>query len=191
MRQRHAPWRARWRGASRTAGHAAAGVFLACALTLPARAVEIAQLKAAVVYNLLLFAEWPGEALPGDRAFVSLCVDPAAAPVEALLALSGKPVGPRRLEVRKVAATAEGLRGCNAWYREGPPLPPSGVVWRTLQRHAVLPISSGERTDEGGAAIYLVEVNGRLSFDVDNAAVRQLGIQLSSKMLRLARRVHE
>lgn len=157
----------------------------------PVVAVDVGQLKAAVVYNLLLFAEWPSEALAAEQPVLHLCVDPAAAPLEALLSLGGKAVGPRRLEVRKVPATPEGLRGCNAWYRDGTPPPPSSGVWRTLQRHAVLSITSGELREEGGTAIYLVEVNGRLSFDVDNAAVRQLGVQLSSKMLRLARKVHE
>lgn len=170
---------------------ATAGLALWLWLAWPACAVDMGQLKAAVVYNLLLFAEWPSEAVPAEQAVLYLCVDPAAAPLEALHSLAGKPVGPRRLEVRKVPATPEGLRGCNAWYREGAPLPTSGGVWRALQRHSVLSITSGERREEGGAAIYLVEVNGRLSFDVDNAAVRQLGVQLSSKLLRLARKVHE
>ena len=169
----------------------AAGLALGLALVLPARAVDMGQLKAAVVYNLLLFAEWPSEALPAEQPALHLCVEAASLPAEALLALAGKPVGARRLEVRKVPATAEGLRACNAWYREGPAPAPSGALGRSIQRNSVLTICSGELREDGGAAIYLFESNGRLYFDVDNAAVRQLGLQLSSKMLRLARRVHE
>jgi YfiR/HmsC-like len=189
--KRRPPAQLPWRPALRTCLHAAAGLALALALLQPARAVDMGRLKAAVVYNLLLFAEWPTEALPTEQPALHLCVDAASAPLESLLALAGKPVGTRRLEVRKVPATAEGLRACNAWYREGPAPVPSGTVWRAVQRHSVLTICTGELREDGGAAIYLSESNGRLYFDVDNAAVRQLGLQLSSKMLRLARRVHD
>ncbi|HJV94603.1 MAG TPA: YfiR family protein, partial [Albitalea sp.] len=57
---------------------------LALCLATPARAVEETELKAAIIFNILLFVEWPDDALPDAGGVLSLCVA-ANSPLNAAL----------------------------------------------------------------------------------------------------------
>src|SRR5438552_16514102 len=79
----------------------AVGVALA-APALPALAVDEAELKAAIVFNLLGFIDWPPRAAPG--ATLRLCVATKSALRKPLQQLNGTPVRNWRLEVREAPA---------------------------------------------------------------------------------------
>lgn len=160
---------------------------LLLALLLPrAQAADELPLKAAILFNLLLFVEWPGEAELPAGAPLLLCADRAAPLWPHLQALRERPVRQRRLDLRD-AADAEAARGCHAWLLEDGgarlPAPRPGAP--------LLVIGDGARADERGVAIALRSSGARVVFDIDMALVRQQRLQLSSKLLRLARVVRE
>ncbi|HSI59096.1 MAG TPA: YfiR family protein [Ideonella sp.] len=179
-----------WRPRASPRGLLAALLLAALALQ-PAQALDLASLKTAIVYNLLLFAEWPPEVLAADGSALTLCIDAAGSAIDPMLSLAARPVGSHKLEVRGVNAAPESMRGCHAWYRDAAVPAPGFALRHQLQQGAVLTISNDIRRDDDATAIYLVELNGRLSFDVDAVTVKQHRLQLSSKLLRLARKVYE
>jgi hypothetical protein len=164
---------------------AAAG--LACA---PAQAVERAELEAAIVYNVLLFVEWPPDAAPSPGGALVLCVDPASALSAPLKSLAGRRVRSYRLELHELSAN-ESTHGCHALYLDTSTRLPSGPQRRQLRGAPVLVIAEEPAAPEDAVAVRLGDNAGHIAFDVDLVAARQSGLQISSRLLRLARKVNE
>jgi len=153
----------------------------------PVPAQEDASLKAAIVFNLLMFVQWPGEAgLPAGTPLL-LCADRAGALWQHLVSLRDRPLRQYRLELRELADNDQ-LRDCQILLLE-----PGGTRRLPPRRPGapLLTVGSDERADDGEVVLGLRHVSGRVVFDVDLGAARRGGLQISSKLLRLARAVRE
>ena len=169
-------------------GTAGLGALL-LALTGPAPAQEDAPLKAAIVLNLLQFVQWPDEADWAAEAPIVLCADRHGPLWPHLSALAGRAArGQRPLQLRDASGGADATRGCQAWLAEPAPAArrPGGAPGAPL-----LVIADVGLGDDAPAIVALRRVQGRIGFDVDLAAARRAGLQISSKLLRLAAKVRE
>jgi len=170
---------------------------LACAALLPslltaapAQAVERADLEAAIVYNILLFVEWPPEVAPAPGGVLVLCVNPASPLSGPLKSLAGRRVRSYRLELRELRAQ-DSARACHAVFVDAASRTPPPAQRRELRGLPVLVIGDEPPASDDAVAVRLAEADGRIAFDVDLATARQSGLQISSRLLRLARKVTE
>jgi len=152
-------------------------------------------LKAAIVSNLLQFVQWPAEweAMPAGSA-LGVCADRAMPMWPHLKALQDRPVRQWQMTLREPPVNqAELGRQCQVWIVEGARAgrPAGALPARTAAGRAVLTLGDGERADEDGVIVSLAMADGRVAFDVDQAAARANQLRISSKVLRLARAVHE
>lgn len=169
----------------------AALVLLAASL-LPAAAEEArrapaasdaASLKAAFLYNFALYTTWPTGQSP-SFVLCSLGRDELGSALDALTAkqVDGKPV-----QVRRVESAIE-AKSCQLLFVSEASAGSLGSVARALQAHPVLVVS-----DAAGAAdlamIHIEPDGSRLAFGVSLQRVRAAGLDLSAKLLRLARSV--
>jgi len=147
-----------------------------------------AELKAAILINMLLFVNWPTQASqPTDR--LTLCYLDAG-PVTAVLdLLGGKIIKGKPLQVLRVNATT--AAGCHALYLS--PNDSTGLtrVVPNLRSSGVLFVGDSPGYLQRGVMINLEVDNGHIVFDIDLRSARQAGLMLSSKALRLARKVVE
>lgn len=147
------------------------------------------EVKAAVIYNLLLFVRWPPQASP--RASLRFCVLDDGALTTALRHYERKTVGGQTLEVHRIGTAPEELDGCAAVVVEaGSP--------RVLARLAVLSgtrallvIAEGHGVVDRGAMIGIHTDGGRVVFDINHGAMKRSGLAASSKILQLARTLIE
>jgi len=167
------------------AGTLVASLVLACASSF---AVERDALEAAIVYNLLLFVEWPGE--PGwETRTLTLCLDPASPLLAAAHALEGRPVRGMRLVVRTLEADPH---GCQAILVDSSAAMKSAATVRgNTGKDAVLLVEASSFDRFDAATIQLVEADGRLAFDISLKRAKEVGLAVSSRLLRLARKVSE
>ena len=160
--------------------------LLATLASSPAWAVDEQELKAAIVFNLLLFVQWPIDAVAASTGSMVLCVSPTNALHPPLKALQGRPIRSQLLEVRDLPAGAS-RAPCHALYLDaGDPERQAGIKANPT---TTLVISDDVEAPSPQAAIVLRQVGGRIGFDVNLEAARQARLQFSSKLLRLARRV--
>jgi hypothetical protein len=152
--------------------------------------VERAELEAAIVYNILLFVDWPAEVAPSPGGGLVLCIDPASPLSGPLKSLAGRRVRSYRLELRELRGQ-ESARACHALFVDAAARWPGAEQRRLLRGTPVLVIGDEPPAAEDGVAVRLAENDGRVAFDVDLAAARQSGLQISSRLLRLARKVTE
>lgn len=145
-------------------------------------------IRAEVIYNLLLFVGWP-ETM-GTVRMPRLCVVAEGGLLHAIERQAGKPVRGLPLEVVPLA-TSGSVDGCAAVAIEmGQP----GVVERlglAARSRSLLVIAEGENAVARGAMIGLVDSGGRIAFDINLAALKRSGLTISSKLLRLARVLKE
>lgn len=163
-------------------------VGLAWAATGVAAAPE-AEVKAAVVFNLLSFVEWPAGAPAADRQ-LTLCTFEGGALEAALLSHEGKAVRGVGFAVRR-AGVADDLHQCWAVFAEAGNPAALGRSAAAARTQPLLVIGEGAGALEQGAMIGIAVIGGRVAFDVDLAALRRARLSVSSKLLRLARTLVE
>lgn len=137
--------------------------------------------QAEVIYNLMLFIDWPGQS--GE---MRLCAIAEGGLLRALERQKGRLVHGIPLEIVPTVA-ADGMEHCSAVFIEsGRP----GLVERAglaSRRRPLLVIAEGDSALARGAMIGLVDNGGRLGFDISMPALKRSGLTASSKLLRLAR----
>lgn len=161
---------------------------LVLALLLPllgvgtARAVDEHSLKAAIVYRLLAFVDWPAARAPSPGAAMLMCIDGAHPMAAPLRELARKPVRQWQLDVR--TADAELLPRCHVWVGGVPPAALRG-------QEGVLVVSDRARQADGVTQVWLALDGDKVGFELDLGTARRVGMQISARLSRLARAVHE
>jgi hypothetical protein len=165
-----------------------AGVSAASAQTQTA-AIE-AHVKAVFLYNFSKYVSWPAVAL-GERspAEVRICVT-ANDSFFALLkaAVQGETIDNRPLVPVALGGLDE-ARTCQILY-VGAAGSADARAWLTAVRGSqVLTVADGVQGDE--PVIAFVRDDNRLRFDINRAAAGRHGLNVSAKLLRLARQVRD
>lgn len=177
-----APARLRWR--RRLAAAALLLSLLGGSAALRAQDQPEYRLKAAILYNFILYSEWPGPA----SASLLVCVvgrDPFAAELDAL---AGKTVGSLGLRVARRSA-AETLRDCQVLFVAPSAMPALPALLESVRGSAVLTVADTPGAAAHGVALNMALSQGRVSFEANVSAARAAGITLSSKLLRFATEV--
>jgi len=162
------------------------------ALGVAAPAQDGLGLKAAIVFNLMQFVQWPDLAGASPEATpLTLCADPRSALWPFLEPLQARPLaGGRSWPLRSPPASADGARICRAWVAESPPSMATAAA-ALNQGLPLLVISDLPGQETPGAVVALRHLQERIGFEIDLAAARRGGLQVSSKLLRLAAKVRE
>ncbi len=152
----------------------------------PARAVEAPELKVAIVYNILQFVEWPADV---DGSHLTLCVDPAGVLGGYFKALAGRPVNKRQIEVAEMGEGFDNWKQCQAIFLDASSRRSAGLAARLPRALPLLVF--GDQPDGQDLIVHLIETAGRVAFNVDLGAARRSRLQISSRLLRLAKKVSE
>jgi hypothetical protein len=144
------------------------------------------RLKAAFLYNFALFTEWPSDV----GSTLNLCVygrDPFGEEIDAL---QGKPVGGRRMVVRRVTSV-EGLAVCQIVFIADPSADAISRLLSTQRRAPVLTVADVPGAARQGIALNMNVVKNKITFEANLAAARAANVKLSSKLLSLATEVFQ
>lgn len=148
------------------------------------RVFEETEVKAAFVYNLLKFVEWPPETLAAEGP-VHLCyAGIPAMQAGALRKLEGKMVQGRVLQVLPAHREAA-LKGCHAVMLGG------GMATLAAQypaEHGLLTIGEEDFIDQGGM-VGLISVGEKVTLEFNLDSLRQAKLRIPSNILGLGRRV--
>jgi hypothetical protein len=170
-----------WRLRIPSVALACLGGFAAAWAAAPAGVEEI---KTQVVSRILVFVRWPGEET-APRHSLHLCVLGDSAFGSALQALDNQMVNDRKLLVRRSAP--DQLSDCQIVY-----VPAADAhVLSQLRGRPVVTVGDTQGLLERGAVFNLHIDGTRVGFDVGLGAARAAAIEISAKLLRLARFVKE
>lgn len=159
-------------------------VALLLALT-PALAADESELKAAIVFNVLVFVEWPDE-----LKTIELCTSAENPLLPALRHLDGRDVRNRTFKVQELRTDAPPA-SCRAAFVDAADRTKRALLVKNLSDSGVFMISDDAEAPPRSTAVIMQRAGTRIALDVSLPAVRQARVQVSSKLLRLARTVKE
>ncbi|MBN2427586.1 MAG: YfiR family protein [Deltaproteobacteria bacterium] len=148
------------------------------------------QVKAAYIYNFAKFVQWPETAFLSANEPLRICFVGSEDLFKAMESLSDKTIQGRPLKISK-RSTLKTTPDCHILFISRHY---QGEAWQELKKNIftpVLTIADFDSFVSGGGIIELVREGSKIRFAVNIAAARQAGLNLSSKLLKLAIFVEE
>ena len=150
---------------------------------LPSQAVaqssKSSQLKAAIVFNILRFVDFPGS----NEGGLTFCVSSRDPDASRFRAFSGRTAGSRQVSVRLLSSNS--YAGCDVVYLGD--ANPSEIA--SASRRGTLVMGDGSRFINRGGAVGLVRTGSQVRFELNLKAANQSDIEMSSRLIRLASRI--
>ena len=177
-----------------SARHLLATVVVVCCLAVPAQAQRAtpieANVKAVFLYNFTKYVDWPsprgGESVPAELRICVTANDGFFSLLKSAVqgeSFEGHPLQPVAL------GGLDDAKHCHILY-VGDSQTPDARAWLAAVRgHQVLTVADGALTDD--TVIAFVRVDNRIRFDINRVSASRRGLNVSSKLLRLARQVKD
>jgi hypothetical protein len=148
------------------------------------------EVKAAYILNFARFVEWPSDVLPASSPITIAIVgnDPFAGTLETLLrakSANGHPIRVRYLRWNDILTQSQIIFISAA---EEPHLP---EILRYVGHASVLTVSDIDRFSLRGGVIEFRMIGNRVRFDINRTPALESQLTISSKLLSVARVVHE
>ena len=149
------------------------------------------ELKAAMLFNIATFVEWPDSAFSDKESPFVIGIfgqDPFGPILEATL--RGKMLNGRRILIKRTSDTGE-IRGCHLVYVPGAEIARAGEILEALKSHPALTMGESPGFAALGGGINFFIEGKRMHFEVNPEAAKRSNLRVSSKLLRLARVVED
>jgi hypothetical protein len=149
------------------------------------------ELKAAMLYNLTRFVEWPPSAYPDAQAPTVLCIlgqDPFG---DSLTSIASNPTARGRvLQIRHVPDD-KGVLGCHVVYISSSERKSIGQIFSTLKGSSILTVGEMTQFAARGGMIQFSLEEKQVRFQINLEAASEANLKLSSRLLVLARIVKD
>lgn len=143
-------------------------------------------LQVAFVYNFIKFIDWPAE---NPSSSLRLCVLGANKDMhEALDQLQGKSANKQVIELVYLTndkLAAHPIESCQMIFRSS--RAPAVVLPSPLPKGVVLVTSEQGQDSESASIVMMRNSEGRIEFEINQSAVAQAGVKISSQLLKLAK----
>ncbi|HEV2195707.1 MAG TPA: YfiR family protein [Candidatus Acidoferrum sp.] len=149
------------------------------------------ELKAAMLFNLTRFVEWPAAAYADAQAPTVLCIlgrDPFGDSLTSMA--SSQSAGGRAVQIRRIANSKE-TRGCHVVYISSSERKNIAQILAVLKGTSVLTVGEmGQFAARGGMIQFSLEEK-QVRFEVNLEAASEADLKISSRLLVLARVVKD
>jgi hypothetical protein len=148
------------------------------------------QVKAAFLFNFTKFTDWPPKAFPSSNAPLVIGIvgeDPFGKTIDDVV--SGEVVAGHPLVVKRLRADGD-LRGCHVLFISRSEKERLPEVLRQLKGSPVLSVSEIDGFAAQGGMVNLLLANKTVKMEINQAAAEHAGLQISAKLLKLARLVN-
>lgn len=149
--------------------------------------MEEYRLKGAFLYNFAKFVEWPRSS---ESDFVICVVGDSSVADQVRDVVTGKSVGALPVSVRQLE-TAGQTDDCRILFVAASRELSAEEVSRATAGSSVLTVGETSEFTERGGMIGFSEEGSRLRFQINKKVAEAAGLQISSRLLKLARAVRE
>jgi len=144
-------------------------------------------IKAAFLYNFAKYVEWPDAAFPGGEFRVCVAADPVfLKSVDDIIA--GETIAGRAV-TRQTPATPDEARACNILFISRGIGNRVDQLLTAVKGAPVLTVGDSIDFQKRGGIVTFVNDGDRVRFDVNVVGAQMEGLTISSRLLRVARRV--
>lgn len=169
--------------------------FLAClgfcvALQAQSETASEYDVKAAFLYNFAKFIQWPASSSNGDDP-IAICIfgdDPFGRDIDAIIA--GKTINNHDIAIRRTRKLDD-LRQCQIAFISASEADHLPEIIDTLRGLSVLLVGDTAGFAERGGHIEFITEDNKVRFSINIDASERSRLKMSSKLLALARIVHD
>jgi hypothetical protein len=154
-------------------------------MAAPEGSPQEGEVKAAILFNLIKFIEWPDSSMAGPRAPLTLLVIGRDSVSTALDAFDGVSVAGRRLSVRH-AGSLGNPREIQALYLARSESPRIGDVLKATSARPILTAADVAGFAHDGGIFNFGRKGDSVSLEINTDSARSSGLRISSKVLGLA-----
>ena len=144
------------------------------------------QVKAAFIYNFIAFTHWPDS----TSQTINLCIYGEDYFGQEIDKLQNRSVNNRQIKVTRIADFDQ-LKACQAIFFSKSVSSQLSSILNDLQNEPILTLADNPNATEQGIAINMSLVNEKIVFEINLTKVRASGLDISSKLLQLAVKVHQ
>ena len=165
-------------------------MLLLCNAVVSAQTSPEYQVKAAFVYNLTHFVEWPPQAYPNNNSPIIIGVlgkNPFGNVLKEMVA--GERIGGHPLVVIHFT-DVEKAKYCHLLYVNFEAKTEIVAVMNRLRGHNILMVSDAPGFAKMGGMVRLFTKNDKINIEINLEEARKERLQISSKLLKLAQIVH-
>jgi hypothetical protein len=142
--------------------------------------------KAAFLYNVARFVEWPNGSFPDDKSsfvFAVIGKDPFG---ESLDSLKGRTIGNRGIIIKRIA-DIDGLEKGHILFISDSEKDRLKPILRKADSAKMLTVSDLKGFCEAGGHIAFYLDENKIRFEINNESAQQNGLKISSQLLKLAK----
>jgi len=149
------------------------------------------EIKAAFIYRLTQFMEWPTNRFSSSSEPITLCIagaDPFGTTIDTVL--RNQKVGERGIQIKRLESSATAAStNCHLLFMGAGGAGEAGKIVSKLRNHAVLTIGEDEEFTKNGGHVRLFIQENKLRFEINIAAFERSGLKLHSQVMKLATRI--
>ncbi|MGB8856734.1 MAG: YfiR family protein [Burkholderiales bacterium] len=142
-------------------------------------------LKAAFVYNVALFTDWPADSFSDKEEGFNFCVAGADPFGNTLDSLTAKLLKQRKINIVRLGKSSSPGR-CHILFIPATENIRADSLFKEVKNSSVLTVSEDISTFKKGSMLNLSIIENKLRFQVNMDAVSTARLSISSKLLRLA-----
>jgi hypothetical protein len=144
------------------------------------------QVKAAFIYNFIAFTHWPDS----TGQTINLCIYGEDYFGQEIDKLQNRSVNNRHIKVTRIADFDQ-LKACQVIFFSKSVSGQLSSILNDLQNEPILTLADNPNATAQGIAINMSLVNEKIVFEINLTKVRASGLDISSKLLQLAVKVHQ
>ncbi|MCC6139478.1 MAG: YfiR family protein [Nitrospira sp.] len=144
-------------------------------------------LKAAFLYNIAKFVEWPASATPDSSAPVTFCMVGEAFGA-AIDSVDGKQIHGRPIAIKR-DPSVQSVKDCHLLFISETEFGKSAATLAAVKGSPVLTVCDAARCAEQGVMVNLQLTDNKVKLEINVDAVQLAPIKISSQLMKLARLV--
>lgn len=142
------------------------------------------QIKAAMIYNMAKFTDWPADALTADQFLI--CILGKGRLSKAVETLHGKPVRGKTIVVRSITQPSEAAN-CQILVLAESERKQSAAVLGKTQQYRLMTISDDDGFAKAGGTVGFYVEDGKVRLEINTAAAQRHKLRIDAQVLKLAR----
>ncbi len=148
------------------------------------------QIKAAMLFNMMRFVDWPESALPNADENIDICVVSRGAMATAVESLRGKQVKGKSIAIRQIGKSA-GFSGCHVLLLSDTDRQTTSAILEQTRSAPLMTVSDSRGFTATGGVFGFIILGGKVRFEVNLTSAQRHRIRISSQLLKLAQTVLE
>ncbi|SKA09527.1 protein of unknown function [Trichlorobacter thiogenes] len=148
------------------------------------------QIKAAMTYNMLRFMDWPDDNLPGQAAQMTICVAGKGPLGSAMGSLQGKTVKNRIITIQQLSSPPN-TSGCEVLILSDLEQASRAGLLEKTRTAPILTVADSKGFARSGGVVGFVLQQGKIRFEINQAAAQRHRLRISAQLLKLAQIVTE